>query len=80
MISKQQTMNTFRTLGLLIFLLLPYSSFAADILIAPPLIDLELQPRDIVTKDITIKNLTNRKIYVYATVNEIAVDDTGNIK
>lgn len=65
---------------LVMILVLPQVVCAADVMIAPPLFDLELQPRDVVTKDITIKNQTDHKIYVYATVNEIAVDDSGDIK
>jgi hypothetical protein len=68
------------TLALLLVLTFPQLSLAADVLIAPPLLDLELQARDVVTKDITVKNQTQGKIYVYATVNEIAVDDSGDIK
>lgn len=68
------------TIALLLVLAFPQLSLAADVMIAPPLFDLELQARDVVTKDITIKNETQGKIYVYATVNEIAVDDSGDIK
>ncbi len=63
-----------------ILFLYPQVSSAADVLIAPPLFDFEAQPRDVITKDITITNQTDHKIYIYATVNEIAVDDTGEIK
>jgi hypothetical protein len=42
--------------------------------------DLELQARDVVTKDVTIKSQAPHKIYVYVTVNEIAVDDSGDIR
>ncbi len=80
MILRRLTKHLLRISLLCVVLFLPQHTFAADVFIAPPLIDLEIQPRDVVTKDITIKNLTNRKIYVYATVNEIAVDDTGEIK
>ncbi len=74
-------MNTVRTLIVLLALwLVPHMSLAADVLVAPPLFDLELQSRDVVTRDITVKNQTDHKIYVYATVNEIAVDDSGDIK
>lgn len=65
---------------LICLFVLPQITVAADVLIAPPLLDLELQARDVVTKDITIKNQAPNKIYVYATVNEIAVDDSGDIK
>jgi hypothetical protein len=72
--------GTYVVCWLFCLFLVPQVSQAADVLIAPPLLDLELQARDVVTKDITIKNQTSGKIYVYATVNEIAVDDSGDIK
>ncbi len=59
---------------------LPLVSFAEDVQVAPPLFDLEMQARDVVTKEITITNDTPSKQYVYATVNEIAVDASGDIK
>lgn len=74
--------TSLRLLGILTlaYCLIPNTTLAGDVLVAPPLYDLELQPRDIVTKDITLRNETDHKIYVYATVNEIAVDETGEIK
>jgi hypothetical protein len=81
MISKLRSMKTVHTFVIVLsFGLLPGLAFAAEVLVAPPLYDLELQPRDVVTKDITIRNETDHKIYVYATVNEIAVDDSGDIR
>ena len=74
-------MNLRSALVLTILLLTtPAFSFAADLLVAPPLFDVELQPRDIIKKDITLRNESDSKLYVYATVNEIAVDDSGDIK
>jgi hypothetical protein len=81
MIFKRHSMKLKKTFCLLVCsLLMPQLTFAADVLIAPPLLDLELQARDVVTKDIVIKNQAPNKIYVYATVNEIAVDDSGDIR
>jgi hypothetical protein len=81
MISKIKRMNAKQLLlAFTCFFLIPHFSLAADLLIAPPLFDLEMQSRDIIKKDITIKNEAPHKLYVYATVNEIAVDDSGDIK
>ncbi len=72
--------SLYRLFFLFVFVCIPHVGMAADVLVAPPLLDLEVQARDVITKDITIKNQTDHKIYVYATVNEIAVDDSGDIK
>jgi hypothetical protein len=82
MIFAQQFFMNIRNISLFICVLLtlPCTSLAADILVAPPLFDLELQPRDIIKKDITVRNESDSKLYVYATVNEIAVDGSGDIK
>ncbi|MBP6924550.1 MAG: hypothetical protein KBB78_03195 [Candidatus Pacebacteria bacterium] len=58
----------------------PLPLWAAEFSISPVLIDVEVNPRDIVTKDITLKNESSQKITLYATVNEIAVDGGGEIK
>lgn len=53
---------------------------ASEVLINPPLIDVEVAPRDVITKEVTLKNETDHKLEVYATVNEIAVDQDGSVK
>lgn len=53
---------------------------AAEVLITPPLFDLEVAPRDVITKEVTLTNTTDRKLDVFATVNEIAVDEGGVIR
>lgn len=63
-----------------VFLLFPALTQAANFSVSPVLIDVEVSPRDIVTKDITLKNESPNKITLYATVNEIAVDEGGAIK
>ena len=54
--------------------------WASDVIVNPPLIDLEVAPRDVITKEITIKNETEHRLDVFATVNEIAVSEDGAIK
>ena len=53
---------------------------AAEVLVTPPLFDLEVAPRDVITKEVTLTNTTDHKLDVFATVNEIAVDEGGSIK
>lgn len=60
---------------------LPSATAASEITIRPFLIDETLAPRDTVQKLITIKSdYTYRKAVLYATVNEISVDNQGEIK
>lgn len=53
---------------------------ANEISVLPLLLDLEVKSRDVVTHDITLTNESDSKISVYATVNEIAIDGSGEIK
>lgn len=53
---------------------------ANTISVQPLLLDLELESREVVTKDVTLTNDSESKLTVYATVNEIAIDGTGEIK
>jgi hypothetical protein len=59
---------------------LPVVARASEISVQPLLLDLELETREVVTHDITLTNDSDTKISVYATVNEIAIDGTGDIK
>lgn len=73
------------SLGILLLILvsfsLPAGVFASEITIRPFLIDETLQPRDSVTKTITLTNkYESRKAVLYATVNEITVGAEGEIK
>jgi hypothetical protein len=53
---------------------------SADVSIAPRLIDIEIEPRQSVTRDITLRNsYDSRTATLYATVNQIAIDNTGSI-
>jgi hypothetical protein len=54
--------------------------FASDVLITPLLLDFEVEPRDIVEREVTVANQSDRKVVLFATVNEVAVDSTGEIK
>jgi hypothetical protein len=60
--------------------LFPDSSLASSITIRPFLIDEVLTPRGEITQNITIKNeYAGRRAIMYATVNEISLDETGEI-
>ena len=63
-----------------IFTLSPLVTEAADLIVRPFLIDRTAEARDIVQEEVTLTNETSRKINVYATVNEITVDQDGDIK
>jgi hypothetical protein len=67
-------------LATVIVLLSPSFVNASDITIQPLLLDLELVSREVVTHDITLTNDSDTKLTVYATVNEIAIDGSGDIK
>lgn len=72
-----------RSFSLLIFLalLLPVTSFASEITIRPFLIDKTMVPRESASEIISLtSSYPNRKSVIYATVNEISVDSTGEIK
>lgn len=59
----------------------PTITLASDITIRPFLIDQTLTARDTATETITIKSTYDyRKAILYATVNEITLDDKGEIK
>lgn len=53
---------------------------AANLSIRPFLIDESVEARDIVTHDVTLTNESGNKMNVYAAVNEISVDNDGDIK
>lgn len=66
---------------ILVWLLLPNLTLASEINIRPFLIDETLTARETLEKNITIKSdYTERKAVLYATVNEITLDDKGEIK
>lgn len=54
--------------------------FADTISIRPFLIDHNVEPRDIIADEIVLTNETDSKKIVFATVNEISVDNDGVIK
>ena len=63
-----------------IVMIVPISVVAANYSVAPLIIDLDLQKRDIVTKTITLTNNEGRMLRIYPTVNEITVDDGGTLQ
>lgn len=52
---------------------------ASTLSVVPVLIDVDIEARDSVTRDITVTNSTESKLDVYATINEVSVED-GEIK
>lgn len=56
------------------------SVFATDLRVDPILIDESAAARDVITKDITISNLVDHRLEIFATVNEVEVGTTGEIK
>lgn len=78
---KQFFDTSLRLILLLVILSLPLSSFASGISVRPFLIDETIAPRGDSQNLITIKNNYDyRKVVIYATVNEITVDNEGEIK
>lgn len=66
---------------LLICLLLPNYSLASEIAIRPFLVDETLEPRDSITKTISLtSDYDTRKAVMFVTVNEITIDSAGEIK
>jgi hypothetical protein len=62
-------------------LLFPSIGVANEITIRPFLIDETVEARDVLTRTITLTNqYQDRKLVVFATVNEISVDSAGEIK
>ena len=53
---------------------------ASGVTISPLLVDLELEAREVTTTEVTLTNDTERKVVLFATVNEVAVDTTGEVK
>jgi hypothetical protein len=65
----------------LILLILPSWVSASDFTVRPFLIDAELEPRESLTETVVLTNgYEHRKLIVFATVNEITVDDVGEIR
>lgn len=53
---------------------------AAEFTVRPFLIDEVVEPRGLITKNITLTNDTGHQLTIYASVNEIALDSNGEIK
>lgn len=67
---------------LVLFGLLSWTNvaMAGEVIVNPPLFDVEVAPRDVITKEVTITNETDHKLDVFATVNEIAINEDGGIR
>ena len=63
-----------------LFGLMPISALAESITVSPLIIDHETEARDIITKDINIKNNEANHIRLYASVHEIEIDGNNEIK
>ncbi len=72
-----QSKIKFLTLALL---LLPSVTFGANISVTPMIVDYETEARDILVKDITIKNFDSHPVRVYASVHEIEIDGNNEIR
>ncbi|MEL6803540.1 MAG: hypothetical protein AAFO91_07155, partial [Bacteroidota bacterium] len=66
---------------LLVLILLPSAVQAQSIKhkVTPRVIDREVQQRDIFTEDIVIENFAGHKVTIFPTVNEVAIDEGGDI-
>lgn len=76
-------MNKYLVLSLIALVLVSQTrvALASDITIWPLVIDESLSARETVTKTISLtSNYTNRKAVLYATVNEITIDEKGAVK
>ncbi len=60
--------------------LLPSLVSAATYSVSPLIIDLELEKRDIIHKEITITNKDARQVRIFPSVNEVDVDENGEIQ
>lgn len=69
----------FSLLIFLLFFTFPFETKAEKITVTPILIDQETSARDLIKKDITIRNTENRPVRVYASVHELDKDDFGKI-
>jgi hypothetical protein len=58
----------------------PLVSEASEVTVRPFLIDKTAGPRDIIEETVVLTNEGNSLKYIYATVNEISVDQEGEIK
>jgi hypothetical protein len=68
-------------LVLLCFLVsLPLAQVQANYSVAPLLVDIEAKPHDTYTRIITVNNYFDRPVRLYASVNEIVLGDTNEIK
>lgn len=63
-----------------LFGLMPISALAESITVSPLIIDHETEARDIITKDINIKNNEANHVRLYASVHEIEIDGNNEIK
>lgn len=63
-----------------VMLCAPVFAFASDVEVRPFLIDRTVEGRDYISEEIVITNNKNHRLNVYATVNEITVDQVGEIK
>lgn len=76
-------MNSFRKYLFISFciLFIPLSGYAAsyDYKITPRVIDKEVKQRDIFSETITVTNNEHHKLNLYASVNEVNIDEGGDI-
>lgn len=73
------TKNIFASILPLFFLCVPFTSFATGYKVTPLVIDREVKQRDIFTEFITITNNNNFRTNIYPSVNEVNLDEGGDI-
>ena len=76
----QRLLSILIVIPVLVSGLVTQSVEAKDVTVRPFLIDKTAGPRDIIEETVTISNEGNSLRYIYATVNEISVDQEGEIK
>lgn len=73
-------MRRFLFLTLVALFFLPTTEIqASELTVRPFLIDQTVEGRQFLSEEVSLTNTTNRKLNVYATVNEITVDSSGEI-
>jgi hypothetical protein len=65
---------------LCLLIVLPQAVVSANYSVAPLIVDIEAKPHDTFTRTITLNNYFDRPVRLYASVNEIVLGDTNEIK
>lgn len=80
-ITMSKTVTTIIGVSIFLFIsVLPAQAQVSNFTVRPFFFDEDLQPRDVITKEVALTNDTTRRLNIYATINEITLDTTGEIK